>query len=188
MVRIQEDTIPKAAQAVGDGSLLGTSAGARISDADVLNSAKAAIEEIRRQIDHQVTAAGSVDTKGAGVLTLTGTVAGVIATRIHLDSDPRKVVGIVTFLIVVGILVSCIQAIRPRAGFSYGADASGLVALLDQYSHEQVMLAIADSLRAARETNVAHLEAKQNWQSSALRLVVAALVAVAVMVAIEGIK
>lgn len=160
----------------------------RIPEADVLRSAAAAIEEIRRQIDHQAKAADSVDTKGAAVLTFVGTVAGLVATRVHLDSDVRAVAGLVTFAIIVAILACCIQAVRPRAGFSYGANAVDLIALIDRYPNEQVMLAMADSLRDARERNVKHLETKQDWYQNALLLIVAGIGAVGIMVAIEAIR
>ncbi len=184
--------VRRLAQAIVDGAdqsnasvVVGTDS---ISAAEVLKSASAAVEEIRRQIDHQVRAADTVDTKGAAVLTLTATVAGFAATRVQLDNDVRRVAGVITFVIVLAILGCCIQALKPRAGFSYGANATDLVALVDQYPHEQVMLALADSLRDARNVNVEHLEAKQGWYQNALRLIVAGIVAIAVMVAVEAIK
>jgi L-asparagine transporter-like permease len=159
-----------------------------IAPRDVLRSATAAVTEIRQQIDHQAKAADSVDTKASAVLTLTGTATGLVATRVHLDTDIRIVVGAVAFLTVLAILGCCAQAIRPRPGFSYGADAKALVSLVDGYSHVIVMVALADSLRDARANNVKHLAAKQSWYQNALYLVIAAVLAVAVMVAVEAIR
>jgi hypothetical protein len=159
-----------------------------ISDKDIVASATLAIEEIRRQLDQQSTAADSVDTKGAAVLTLTGTVAGLVATRVQLDSDVRVAAGAISLAIVLAILGCCIQAVRPRKGFSYGADAPALVDLLDKYSHLQVTLAVADSLKDARAMNVLHLHAKQSWYQNALYFVVAGVGAVALMVAVGAIR
>ena len=86
-----------------------------ISDKDIVASATLAIEEIRRQLDQQSTAADSVDTKGAAVLTLTDTVAGLVATRVQLNSDVRVAAGAISLALVLAILGCCIQAVRPAS-------------------------------------------------------------------------
>ena len=159
-----------------------------IADEQIVKNATVAVEEIRRHVDHQVESATAVDTKGAALLTLMAAVAGIVATHVHLDNGWRVLVGSATFVIMLAILGCCIQAIRPRGGFSYGANPKDLVALIDIYPHEQVMLALADSLRDARDRNVDHLAAKLSWFQNALNLAVAGVIAIAVMVGVEAIR
>jgi hypothetical protein len=160
----------------------------QVPASDVIQSARLAIDEIRRQIEMQAQSASALDTKGAAVLTLTGTVAGLVASRVHLDSPLRVELGVALLGIVLAILLACIQAVRPRGGFSYGADASSLATLVDRYPHWQVVLAMVDSLRDARVVNVEHLAAKGSWYSTSLRLVVVGVMVLAVLVAIEGVR
>ncbi len=127
-------------------------------DAEVVASAEAAIGEIRGQIDHQSTDAAALDTKAAALFTLVVAGAGLVASRVHLDGLDRVVLGAITFLVLLWVLWCAAQSIRPRDGFSYGADARSLVELVDRHSHKEVALAMCDSLRDARERNKTFLE------------------------------
>lgn len=157
-------------------------------DAQVLRNAQAACSEIRRHIDHQVKASDSLDLKGAALLALTATVAAAIIPQLHLDSFERVASGAVTGAVVLSLLLCCFQAIRPRRGMSYGADPPALVALVDAHPHLDLMLAMADSLRDARNENVSYLRIKHRWFQNALGLAVVAILALAAMVYYGGIR
>lgn len=158
-----------------------------VTDADVLASAKEACAEIRRQVDHQVRDAELVDTKGSALLTLTATVVGLLATRLRLDNGERIGTALLAAVLVFLIFACCVQAVRPRGGFSYGADAAPLVALVDAHAHVTVMLSLADSLRDAREKNVRYLQIKQDWLQTALVLAVLGIVSIGWLVRVGGV-
>jgi hypothetical protein len=83
-------------------------------------------------------------------LTLSATVLSIAASRIHLDSAERVFAALVAFLYFLFLVIDCVQAIRPRAGFSYGPDPTTLVAHLEHYASYGVKVRIAQSLAAAR--------------------------------------
>ena len=75
---------------------------------DVAESAEAAIADISRQISLQAADSTSVDTKAAALFTLSATLLGIAASRIHLDSPERIFVGLVAFAYVLLLVLECI--------------------------------------------------------------------------------
>jgi hypothetical protein len=159
-----------------------------IAAKDVIASAEAAIEEIRRQIDFQAKAADGLDTKAAGILTLTGVAAGVVVGSIHVETDMQRLSAVVAGMVIVLALLSASQALRPRSGWSFGADAATLVALVDRYPRNVVLLSLCDSLVQARTNNAKAIDAKQTWYSRGLRGIVASLLALGWMVQTGGLR
>jgi hypothetical protein len=152
-------------------------------DDEVIRSAAAAIEEIREHIDHQSKDAESIDTKGAAILTATIGTATFVASRVGvLDSDLKRLSGLVAILVVTTLIACLFQALRPRGPFSYGAEPRRLVEILDRHSHKTTMLWLADSLVESRELNVTFLEVKQEWYQRSLRTMAAAGLSVAWMI------
>lgn len=155
---------------------------------DVAESAEAAIADISRQISLQAADSTSVDTKAAALFTLSATLLGIAASRIHLDSPERIFVGLVAFAYVLLLVLECIQVIRPRAGFSYGPDPTTLVGQLEHYASFGVKVRMAQSLAGSRERNVVFLASKQQWYERALVTIVFLTVTLAAMVQLEAIR
>lgn len=157
-------------------------------DADVVASAEAAIAEARRQIDFQIKAADGLDTKAAAIVTFAGVAAGIAIGRLHLDTEAQRLSAAVAGVVLATLLVSAGQALRPRAGWSYGVDLLGLIRLVDSLPHKTVLLSLADSLAEARGRNAVVLGAKQVWYERGLRGIVATLLALGWMIQTGGIK
>jgi hypothetical protein len=153
------------------------------SDDDVVKSATAAIAEIRQQIGFQAKDADSLDTKAAAIFTVTGAGTGLVVSRLSdFDTAAQVTSGIAGFVVVVALLLSAAQVLRPRQGFSYGAEPSDLVAIIDRVVHKSVLQSLADALVVSRARNVEYLAVKQDWYQRALRGVVAAAIVVGWMI------
>jgi hypothetical protein len=155
---------------------------------EIAKSAEAAIADISRQIGLQASDATAVDTKAAGLFTLSATVLGIAASRVHLDSPERAIAGAAAFAYAMALVLSCIQAIRPRAGFSYGPDPLTLVEILEPYASYGVKVRIAQSLAESREKNVLFLGSKQQWYERALLTIVFLTATLAGMVQLQAIR
>jgi hypothetical protein len=152
------------------------------TDQDVTANAEAAIGETRTQIDIQLKEADSIHAKAAAIVTLTGVAGGIVVGRLHLDTDAQRVAALITALVLAVLLISASQSLRPRTGWSFGADPRALLAIVERYSHKIVLLALAESLVEARELNARVLRAKQEWYARGLRGAVAALLAIGWMI------
>ena len=153
------------------------------SDDDVIKSATAAITEIRQQIAYQAKDADQIDTKAAAIFTVTGAGAGLVVSRLsEFQTIAQVIAGVAAFAVVLALLGCAAQVLRPRHGFSYGAEPSELVAIIDREAHMSVLLALADALVVSRAKNVGYLAVKQDWYQRALRGVVAAAIAVGGMI------
>jgi hypothetical protein len=153
------------------------------ADEEVVQSATAAITEIRGQIAYQAKDADSIDTKAAAIFTLTGVGAGLVLSNLgSLDTNSQVLSAMLTAAVIVALLISAAQVLRPRNGFSYGADPGDLVAIVDREVHKSVLLSLADALVASRQRNVVYLAAKQDWYIRALRGIVAAALSIGWMI------
>ena len=149
----------------------------RASEEDIVASAKAAIDEARRHIDFQVKQADAIDTKTAAIMTLAGAAAGLSVGRLHLNTDAQRLPAIVTLIVLVALLSFAIQALRPRGGWSYGANPADIAQAADRAAHSVVIQKLALALAEARKKNVAVLDAKHRYYQAALLTVVIFLLA-----------
>lgn len=101
---------------------------------EVERSAAAVIEEARRHIGLQNGDAASIDTKSSALLAASVAVLGSAASRVHIDSDQRAATGALALGVAVLLLLCCRQALRPRDGFSYGADPTTLASIAADYA------------------------------------------------------
>lgn len=135
---------------------------------DIVLNAQATIEEARRHIAAQSQDASALDTKAATLITIASGLFVLVATRVHIATPAQYIAGGAS-LIYLGIgLICCLQAVRPRDDFSYGAYPSFLAELIPNYPHWSVMQQLAVALGEAREENVAFLGQKQGWYEQAL--------------------
>lgn len=111
-----------------------------------------AYAEIRAQIDHQIAAAGSLDTKLSAVLTLLGTSAAIVATRLAITDAHHTVLLAIVGVVALVTAGFAIRGLLPRS-MSYGADPAMLSAMIDDWSLSDVSQATVESLAAARVIN-----------------------------------
>ena len=156
------------------------------SDTDVQASAEVTIAEARVQIDLQVKEADSINTKAAGIVTLTGVAAGLVVGRLHVSTDQQRVATLIAAVVLATLLMSASQSLRPRGGWSFGADLRSLLGIIETYPHRVVLLALAEALVGARDQNAAALRYKQAWYARGLRTVVAALLALGWMCVVSA--
>jgi hypothetical protein len=135
---------------------------------DIVANAQAAIEEARRHIAAQSQDANALDTKAAALVTIASGAFAFLVSHTGMSRPDQYVAGgstLVYFILGVGC---CVEAIRPRKDFSYGAYPSFLAALVPDYPHWSVMTQLAVTLGEAREKNVAFLGIKQGWYERAV--------------------
>ena len=155
---------------------------------DVTKSAEAAAAELRAQITLQTADANSLDTKVSALVTAEVAIAGLVVARIHLDTPERVAAGVLAFVVLLLVAYPAAQTLRPRDGFSFGAEAEPLVDSLSRYPRAGVALALAQSLAYARNKNVVALGVKQRWYEIALFALLALVPALALMVAVGAIQ
>ena len=155
---------------------------------DVRANAAVACDEIRRQIGLQAADAAAIDVKSSAVFTLSLALVGVSAARIHVDSGLGVVATALALLAGIALAWSCRQALRPRSGFSYGADAQTLVGTVETYAPYGVMVRLAQSLASARDLNANYLGVKQQWYERALTSLIAVGFSLALMVQVGAIR
>jgi hypothetical protein len=155
---------------------------------EVRANAVVACDEIRRQIGLQAADAAALDAKSSALFTLSLALVGISAARIHVDSSLGVVVTALALLAGIALAWSCRQALRPRSGFSYGADAQTLVGIIEAYAPYGVMVRLAQSLADARDLNADYLGVKQQWYERALTSLIAVGITLASMVQAGAIR
>jgi hypothetical protein len=155
---------------------------------EVRANAVVAYEEIRRQIGLQAVDAAALDAKSSALFTLSLALVGISAARIHVDSGLGVVATALALLAGIALAWSCRQALRPRTGFSYGADAQTLVGTIEAYAPYGVMVRLAESLADARDLNATYLGVKQQWYERALTSLIAVGFTLALMVQVGAIR
>lgn len=133
------------------------------TQADALANAERAVAELRAQIGLQVAAIESLDTKAAGLAGLSVAVLGIVASRIKAETDPQLIVAAIGVVMAVTIAICLVQALRPRDGASYGADAEQLRAIADEVRPPIFALSLMDSLVKARARNADYIETRAGW-------------------------
>jgi hypothetical protein len=136
----------------------------------IVANAQATIDEGRRHIAAQAGDADAMDTKTAALITIASGAFALLVTHTNLaDLNLYQGVaaGVALAYFVLGV-ACCVQAIRPRKDFTYGAYPSFLAALVPDYPHWSVMQQLAVTIGEAREKNVAFLGIKQGWYERAI--------------------
>lgn len=159
-----------------------------IPDEDVAKNAEMAAAELRVQISEQMAQATLVDTKAAAIITVDLAVAGFVATRLQLDDLGRVLAGAVALVAFLAVAYPALLALRPRDGFSFGAEPQALVTDLEHYSHAALAVSFAHSLAEAREKNVGPLRAKQTLYQRSLGAAVFLHLAIALLVVAGAVK
>ena len=157
-----------------------------IPDREVIANADRAYSEIRAILDLQSKAAESLDTKAGALLTVVVAGTAIAAPRIQLDSYERVIAGTIALALLALLAIFILGAVWPRA-FSYGADARGLAASLEEYSEASIALARAEAARDAWQRNDDALDSKLLWYACALVALLLSFFAVVYMVSQQAV-
>jgi hypothetical protein len=165
--------------------------GGRAKQADLIASAELVAAELRAQIDHQLKAASEFDTKALGLLSVLGVAATLIAPRLAID--PGHAGEIVAAIVGVGAAGwSAFQGVMVlaigRGRFSAGADATVLVATVDEHGHAQVLRGMLIALRDAIGRNEAAIEHKYDRFVGQVAALIASFALVPILVVLGAIE
>ncbi len=151
-------------------------------------SAQIIIEEIRRQVDLQVSAADAMDTKAMAVSAGVVAFAAFIAPRVIVADNWQKLAAVVTLAFLLGALVCLLLAVRPRVGgFSNGPDVGQIAARIDDPA-ASLERKLVPAFVGVRNINEAFLNSKSDWIIWALRCLIGTILGMAVMVGVGAIK
>jgi hypothetical protein len=151
-------------------------------------SAQIIIEEIRRQVDHQVSAADALDTKALAIFAGAAAVAAFIAPRVTVATPDQIGTSLGTFTFLIGALVCLLFAVRPRiGGFSNGPSADDIALRIDDPagSLERELVPAFVSVRTRNED---FLSSKGGWIINAMRFLIATVIGIAAMVGVGAIR
>jgi len=152
------------------------------------STAALVVAEIRRQVDHQLTAATAADTKAAGLIAGTFALTALVIPRVR--PDEAGLAGVVTLALVVITLVLFALAIRPRVGgFSYGPDPMVMQTFVtDDDPPEELERALAAAYVKVRNANEATIQAKADALIAGIVTLILTVVSLGVMLAMGGIQ
>lgn len=153
-------------------------------------SAQIILEEIRRQVDQQVTAADSADTKAMAIFGGAAAVAALIAPRATVvGSDGLRIAAsIATLGLLVAALICLLRSVRPRiGGFSNGPNVKELAAGIDD-DPAGLERDLVPAFVGVRTKNEAFLQSKAGWTIKAQLCLIGTVVGMAVMVAVGAVK
>lgn len=146
------------------------------------------IEELRRQVDHQVTANDGLDTKALAIFGGVAAVAAFIVPRVGTTTEDQQRLAMFTFVALLGSLGSLLWAVRPRVkGFSNGPDVTALAKWIDS-APADLERELVTAFVQVRDQNEGVVAAKGRWTVIALGFLIATVVGMAGMVAAGGIK
>lgn len=151
-------------------------------------SAQIIVEEIRRQVDLQVTASNGLDTKAMAIFAGVAAVAAFIAPRVVVETPRQTLDALATFGILLAALACLLLAVRPRVGaFSNGPNVDQLAERADDQA-SNLERDLVPSFVKVRDRNEEYLKQKSSWILRALVCLFAAVVGMAFMVGVGAIK
>lgn len=141
------------------------------------------VEELRRQVDHQLTAAASHDTKAAGLIAATFALVALVVPRVHVNDPVPAALTAVTFIFAILTLWFLLQVIRPQVGgFSYGPSADSLRGFA-QDEADVLEREMVDAFVDARNGNEGVLQAKADSLVWGIRCLIVVVVGLGAMLA-----
>lgn len=150
-------------------------------------SAQIIIEEIRRQVDLQVTAADALDTKAMAVFAGVAAVAAFVAPRVTVANGYQTVAAVGTFGLLVAAMICLLLAVRPRiGGFSNGPNVEQVAAWIDDPT-SSLEHALVPAFVGVRKNNEDFLKSKGDWTIRALWCLIGTVVGIAAMVGVGAI-
>jgi hypothetical protein len=151
-------------------------------------SAQIIVEEIRRQVDLQVSADDAMDTKAMAVFAGVAAVAAFIAPRVVVSNPLQTLAAFGTLVLLLLALGCLLEAVRPRiGGFSNGPNVQNLAKRIDDPA-ARLERKLVPAFVSVRDRNEAFLKAKGDWMIWALRCLMVTVVGIAFMVVVGAIK
>ena len=151
-------------------------------------SAQMIVEEIRRQVDLQVTAADALDTKAMAIFASAAGVAAFIAPRVTVSSLGQTAAAVGTLALLVGALICLLFAVRPRiGGFSNGPDVVQVAKRIDDPAGS-LERELVPAFVGVRGKNESFLASKGDWTIRAMLCLIGTVVGVSVMVGVGASK
>jgi hypothetical protein len=153
------------------------------------STASLIILELRRQVDHQLSASASVDTKAAGLIAGTFALFALVVPRVQVATLCQTIAALVTFGLVLAALSRFALATMPRIkGFSYGPEADDMLRFLDDGDPvESLEEAVAHAYAEIRSRNEGAVVAKSEALNQGIVLLVVTVIGLGAMVAVGGI-
>jgi hypothetical protein len=150
------------------------------------------VEEIRRQVDHQVTAADGADTKAmaifAGVAAVAAFVGPHVVVHAPAELNLATIATVASFVLLIAALVCLLFAVKPRiGGFSNGPDVDEMAARIDD-SATALERELVGAFVAVRKINEAFLKSKGDWTIRAMWSLIGTVVGMLVMVGVGVIR
>lgn len=150
-------------------------------------SAQIIIEEIRRQVDHQVTAVDALDTKAMAIFAGAAAVAAFLAPRVTVANLGQTVAAIGTLGLLVGAMICLLLAVRPRVGgFSNGPNVAQVAERIDDPAGD-LERDLVPAFVGVRRNNEAFLTSKGDWTIRALWCLIGTVAGMAIMVGVGAI-
>lgn len=150
-----------------------------VDDQPIAANATAAAADVRSMIDHQVAVARDFDTKLSAMIAALGAAAGVVASRVVIDTPERLVASAISSLAVAITVGLAFSGLRPRAA-SFGAEPTTLQGLVTD-SRDTFAQELLGGLVNAYATNQTELAAKAGRYQLALLAFFVALLSVALL-------
>jgi len=151
-------------------------------------SSQIIVEEIRRQVDLQISAHDALDTKAMAIFSGIAAIAAFVAPRVAIDNPYRIVATGATFGLLLGALACLLLAVRPRiGGFSNGPKVDQIGERIGQ-DPASLEADLVPAFVKVRNQNEKVLASKGEATVFGLRLVFGAVVGVGAMVVVGAVK
>ena len=146
------------------------------------------VEEIRRQVDLQVSAFTGIETKAMAVFGGVAAVAAIIADRVKVENGWQALAAGLTLATLLAALVSLLMSVLPRiGGFSNGPDVVELGGRIDEPTVE-LERDLVPSFVEVRKRNEKALRSKGMWMIGALSCLIGTVGGIAFMVVVGAVK
>lgn len=158
--------------------------------ADASSTAGIVVDQLRRQVDHQISAATATDTKAAGLIAATFALTALLIPRVRADGTLEVGVAVATLGAVFVTLLSLLLSIAPRvAGFSYGPDAADMIAFVDDGDDPaDLEAAIAHAFVSVRATNEKVMAEKSDRLVTGIASLIVTVLGLGAMLAVGAIE
>ncbi len=152
-------------------------------------TAKLIVTELRRQVDAQISASASIDTKAAGLIAATFALVALVIPRVQLDVPCQSAIAFVAAIAVLATLLLLFSALVPRKRrWSNGPTAASMLAfLLDGDEPGELEIAMAVAYQDVRDRNESVLGEKATALNFGVGALIATVVALMLLVIVGGI-
>lgn len=146
------------------------------------------IEEIRRQVDFQISTSGAIDTKATALVGAIFVLVAAVVPRVRIDTIEQVVATAGTFELAIATMVLLAAAIRGRiGGYSYGPRTDQMLEYLDR-DVDDFNRELAKSFVKVRNVNEAANQGKTKALNGAIYMLIATTIGLGIMLAVGAIE